>query len=142
MNAYEVRVAEGRTLSLSNMWSYKTYTGEIVRVDTGDVAYRTKLYQEANTARLQAARLRKNYEHYLVKHGVGFEQQEAERKANERAERDAKREADRRVRDAAHDLLAALLPLVEGSPVSGGMIRFDGDELRAARAAIAKAREG
>lgn len=41
---------------------------------------------------------------------------------------------------AAPDLLAALLPLVEASPVNGGMIRFDGDELDAARAAIAKAK--
>lgn len=41
---------------------------------------------------------------------------------------------------AAPELLAALLPLVEASPVNGGMIRFDGDELAAARAAIAKAK--
>lgn len=41
---------------------------------------------------------------------------------------------------AAPELLAALLPLVEASPVNGGMIRFDGDELDAARAAIAKAK--
>ena len=141
MNAYEVRVAEDYSM-MSNMRFCDTYTGEIVRIATGDVAYRTKRYLEPNTARLQAARLRKNYEHHLVKHGVGFEQQEAERKAKERAERDAKREADRRVRDAAHDLLAALLPLVEASPVNGGMMRFDGDELRDARAAVAKAREG
>jgi hypothetical protein len=40
---------------------------------------------------------------------------------------------------AARELLAALRPLVECMPVGGGMVRFDGDELAAARAAIAKA---
>lgn|GEM_PF-2754310 len=40
---------------------------------------------------------------------------------------------------AAPELLAALLPLVNCMPVNGGMVRFDGDELEAARAAIAKA---
>ncbi len=44
-----------------------------------------------------------------------------------------------RLISASPELLAALLPLVEASTVSGGMIRFDGDELEAARAAIAKA---
>ncbi len=44
-----------------------------------------------------------------------------------------------RLISASPELLAALLPLVEASTVSGGMIRFDGDELQAARAAIAKA---
>ena len=41
---------------------------------------------------------------------------------------------------AAPDLLAALLPLVECMPINGGMVRFDGEELAAARAAIAKAK--
>lgn len=49
-------------------------------------------------------------------------------------------DADARLFAAAPELLAALLPLVEASPVNGGMIRFDGDELAAARAAIAKAK--
>jgi len=44
-----------------------------------------------------------------------------------------------RLVSAAPELLAALLPLVEASTVSGGIIRFDGDELQAARTAIAKA---
>lgn len=50
------------------------------------------------------------------------------------------RQANASLIAAAPDLLAALLPLVEASPVGGGMIRFDGDELAAARAAIAKAK--
>jgi hypothetical protein len=48
--------------------------------------------------------------------------------------------ADMQLVAAAPDLLAALLPLVEASPVGGGMIRFDGDQLQAAIDAIAKAR--
>lgn len=48
-------------------------------------------------------------------------------------------EANARLIAAAPELLAALLPLVNASPVNGGMIRFDGEELAAARAAIAKA---
>lgn len=138
MNAYEVRVSEDYSM-MSNMRFCDTYTGEIVRIATGDVAYRTKRYLEPKTARLQAARLRKNYEYHLIKHGVGFEQQEAERKAQERAERDAKREADRRVRDAAHDLLAALERLLPVAASAYGALTVD---LDAARAAIAKAREG
>jgi len=138
MNAYEVRVSEDYSM-MSNMRFCDTYTGEIVRIATGDVAYRTKRYLEPKTARLQAARLRKNYEHHLIKHGVGFEQQEAERKAKERAERDAKREAYRRVRDSAHDLLAALERLLPVAASAYGALTVD---LDAARAAIAKAREG
>ena len=138
MNAYEVRVAEGHALSLSNMRQYETYRGEIVRVDTGAVAYRTKPYHEPNTARLQAARLRKNYEHHLIKHGVGFEQQEAERKANERAARDAKLEADRRVRDAAPEMLAVLISIEQDLAT----LNPKSQPLKRIRAAIAKAREG
>ena len=138
MNAYEVRVAEGHALSLSNMRQYETYRGEIVRVDTGAVAYRTKPYHEPNTARLQAARLRKNYEHHLVKHGVGFEQQEAERKANERAARDAKLEADRRVREAAPEMLAVLISIEQDLAT----LNPKSQPLKRIRAAIAKAREG
>ena len=41
---------------------------------------------------------------------------------------------------AAPELLAVLAVLVDAMPVNGGMVRFDGDELAAARAAIAKAR--
>jgi hypothetical protein len=70
------------------------------------------------------------------------EEEEALRVATTRDYQALAQERKRRekmVRDAAHDLLAALLPLVEASPVDGGMIRFDGDELRAARNAIAKA---
>ena len=139
--AYTVRLRDAHAFSLSGR-SFEAFVGEIVRIDTGKVAYKTKFYEEKRTARLQAARYLKRYEHHLVKHGIGFEEQEAQRRAAERAARDAKRAADRLVRDAAHDLLAALLPLVEASPVGGGMIRFDGDELQAARAAIAKATGG
>lgn len=136
--AYTVRLRDAHAYSLTGR-SFACFVGEIVRIDTGKVAYSSKFYEEKRTARLQAARYLKRYEHHLVKHGIGFEEQEAQRKAAERAARDAKRAADRLVRDAAHDLLAALLPLVNASPVDGGMIRFDGDELQAARAAIAKA---
>ena len=137
MNAYEVRVAEDYSM-MSNMRFCDTYTGEIVRIATGDVAYRTKRYLEPNTARLQAARLRKNYEHHLLKHGVGFEQQEAERKAKERAERDAKREADRRVRDAAPEMLAVLISIEQDLAT----LNPKSQPLKRIRAAIAKAREG
>jgi hypothetical protein len=40
---------------------------------------------------------------------------------------------------AAPDLLAALSTIVSAMPKDGGMVRLDGDELAAARAAIAKA---
>jgi hypothetical protein len=139
MNAYEVRVSEDYSM-MSNMRFCDTYTGEIVRIATGDVAYRTKRYLEPKTARLQAARLRKNYEYHLLKHGVGFEQQEAERKAKERAERDAKREADRRVRDAAHELLAACQAVLDEFPAADGR-RIESVKA-ICRAAITKAREG
>jgi hypothetical protein len=39
----------------------------------------------------------------------------------------------------AMELLAILQSLVNAVPVGGGMIRFDGDELAAARAAISRA---
>jgi hypothetical protein len=40
---------------------------------------------------------------------------------------------------AAADLLRALRTIVDAMPKDGGMVRLDGDELAAARAAIAKA---
>ena len=40
---------------------------------------------------------------------------------------------------AAPELLAALQAITAAMPLNGGMVRFDGDELAAARAAIAKA---
>lgn len=49
-------------------------------------------------------------------------------------------EADARLAAAAPELFKALAPLVDAMPVNGGMVRFDGDELAAARAAVAKAR--
>ena len=70
------------------------------------------------------------------------EEEEALRVATTRDYQALAQERKRRekmVRDAAPDLLAALLPLVEASPVGGGMIRFDGDQLQAAIDAIAKA---
>lgn len=42
---------------------------------------------------------------------------------------------------AAQALLASLSTLVDAMPLSGGMVRFDGDELAAARKAIAMAKE-
>ena len=139
--AYTVRLRDADAYN-SKLERFECFVGEIVRIATGKVAYKTKFYEEKRTARLQAARYLKRYEHHLVKHGIGFEEQEAQRIAEQLAERNARLAADRLVRDAAHDLLAALLPLVEASPVGGGMIRFDGDELQAARAAIAKATGG
>jgi len=41
--------------------------------------------------------------------------------------------------DAAAALLAALRTITDAMPKAGGMVRFDGDELAAARAAIVKA---
>jgi len=105
---YIVKVREAEGISLSNLRAYDYYVGEIIRIDTGAVAYNTRGYDSIRAARLQAARYIKRYEHHLAKHGIGFEEQEAARKAEERAERDAKRRADRRVRDEAHATLGSL----------------------------------
>jgi hypothetical protein len=43
---------------------------------------------------------------------------------------------------AAPDMLAILQVLVNAMPAGGGMVRFDGDELAAARAAIRRAMGG
>ena len=111
---YEIRIRDVKGLSLSNLATYDLYRGEIVRVATGAIAYETRTYSDARTARLQAARLVKNYEHHLAKHGVGFEEQEAARKAKERADRKAKQAAERRVRDEAHAMLAVIRQLHAG----------------------------
>lgn len=134
--SYEVRIAEVSAISLNNLSRHELYRGEIVRISTGEVAHRTKTYMDKHTARLQASRLVKNYEYHLAKHGIGFEEQEAERKANERAERDAKRKAERLVRDAAPELLQALIEAEDA-------LSDDGEyplTLRRVRAAIAKAK--
>lgn len=115
---YEVRVADVCGLSLSDLRMRDFYCGEIVRVSTGDVAYRTKSYSEPRTARLQAARLLKNYEYHLAKHGVGFEEQEAQRKADLKARREAAKIARRATTNAAPDLLAALQQVAPDHPLA------------------------
>lgn len=130
MSNYEVRVADVCAYD-TNLRLRDMYRGQIIRLATGKVAYETKCYAEKRTARLQAARYVKNFEHHLTKHGIGFEEQQEQKKAAERAEREAKRAAERRLRDAAPDMLAALEYLVS----LGG-----GDALDVARAAIAKAK--
>ena len=107
MANYEVRVVDVAGLDF-NMRFVDCYRGEIVRISSGGVAFKTKNYHDKRAARLQASRLLKNYEHHLVKHGIGFEEQQAQRKAQERLERENNRKAAQRIRDAAPDLLAAL----------------------------------
>jgi len=137
--AYTVRLRDAHVFSLSGR-SFEAFVGEIVRIDTGKVAYSSKLYEEKRTARLQAARYLKRYEHHLVKHGIGFEEQEEQRKAAERAERDAKRATDRRVREAAPDLLVALQNLLEDALVAGLSDSTVSGSIFEARAAIRKAK--
>ena len=139
---YEVRVADVCGISFSDMRTVDLYRGEIVRISTGKIAYKTKDYYEPRTARLQASRLLKNYEHHLAKHGVGFEEQEAQRKADERAARETKRNAERLLRDAARDLLAALQGLLAVPAASGTSPDRNTKReaaVKAAQAAIAKA---
>ena len=52
---------------------------------------------------------------------------------------DTRQDANARLISAAPDLLAILQTLTNAMPKNGGTVRFDGDELAAARAAIAKA---
>jgi hypothetical protein len=109
MTNYEVRIVD--IAAYVNMRFVDCYRGEIVRISTGDVAFRTKDYLDKRAARLQASRFLKNYEYHLAKHGIGFEEQQAQRKQAERLERERKREEARRLREAAPDLLAALIEL-------------------------------
>jgi hypothetical protein len=132
MTNYEVRIIDVVSFDM-NLNSREMFRGQIVRIDSGAEAYATKCYSDKRTARLQAARYVKNYEHHLAKHGIGWEEQQAQKKAAERAARDAKREADRKVRDAAHDMLAALEEIAFRAERHG----MNTDE---ARAAIAKAK--
>jgi hypothetical protein len=116
---YIVKVREAKSISMTNLRLYECYIGEIIRIDTGAVAYSTRYYNSIRSARLQAARYLKRYEHHLAKNGIGFEEQEAARKAEERSARDAKREADRRVRDEAPAMLEALRTLMLAAQVDG-----------------------
>jgi hypothetical protein len=140
MANYEVRVVDVAGLDF-NMRFVDCYRGEIVRISTGDVAFRTKDYLDKRTARLQASRLLKNYEYHLAKQGIGFEEQQAQRKQAERLERERKREAANRLRKAAPDLLVALekcLPVIDAYRRAA---LGDGDlTAQVVRAAIAKAK--
>jgi hypothetical protein len=139
MSNYKVNVRDDVAYSL-NLTRFDCFVGEIVRIDTGKVAYSTKFYEEPRAARLQAARYLKRYEHHLAKHGIGFEEQEAQRKAAERAERDAKRANDRKVREAAPDLLVALQNLLDDALVAGLSDSTVSGSVFEARAAIRKAK--
>jgi len=138
MSNYKVCIRDAHAYSLTGR-SFECFVGEIVRVDTGKVAYRTKFYEEKRAAHLQAARYLKRYEQHLAKYGIGFEEQEEQRKAAERAERDAKRATDRRVREAAFDLLDALELARDRLEVSNHEGEED-DALAQIEAAIRKAR--
>jgi len=139
MSNYKVNVRDAVAYSL-NLTRFDCFVGEIVRIDTGKVAYKTKFYEEKRAAHLQAARYVKRYEHHLAKHGIGFEEQEEQRKAAERAERDAKRATDRRVREAAPDLLVALQNLLDDALVAGLSDSTVSGSVFEARAAIRKAK--
>jgi hypothetical protein len=139
MTNYKVNVRDAVAYSL-DMTRFECFVGEIVRIDTGKVAYSTKFYEEKRAAHLQAARYVKRYEQHLAKHGIGFEEQEAQRKAAERAERDAKRATDRRVREAAPDLLVALQNLLDDALVAGLSDSIVSGSVFEARAAIRKAK--
>lgn len=115
---YEVRVADLCGFSLSSARTIDLYQGQIVRVSTGKVAYKTRSYHEARTARLQASRLVKNYEHHLAKHGVGFEEQEEQRKADFRAKLEAAKTARHATTKAAPELLAALQQIAPDHPLA------------------------
>jgi hypothetical protein len=132
MTNYEVRIVDVVAYDMG-LNSREMFRGQIVRLGSGAEAHITKCYEDKRTARLQAARYLKRFEHHLAKHGIGWEEQQAQKKAAERAARDAKREADRKVRDAAHDLLAALEALAFRAERHG----MNTDE---AQAAIAKAK--
>jgi hypothetical protein len=139
MSNYKVHVRDAVAYSL-NMTRFDCFVGEIVRIDTGKVAYHTKFYEEKRAAHLQAARYIKRYEQHLAKHGIGFEEQEEQRKAAERAERDAKRATDRKVREAAPDLLVALQNLLDDALVAGLSDSTVSGSVFEARAAIRKAK--
>lgn len=115
---YQVRVVDVCGLSFSSMRMHDFYRGEIIRVGTGEVAYRTKDYSEARTARLQASRFVKNFEHHLAKHGIGFEEQEAAKKADLRKRREAAKKARRETQTKAPDLLAALRAVAPDHPLA------------------------
>ena len=118
MSNYETRIVDVVAFDM-NLRPRDMHRGQIVRIATGKVAYETKCYGERRTARLQAARYLKNFEHHLAKHGIGFEEQQEQKKAAERAARYAKREVDRRLRAAAPDLLAALEDLMRLNRTQG-----------------------
>jgi len=139
MSNYKVNVRDAVAYSL-DMTRFDCFVGEIVRIDTGKVAYHTKFYEEKRAAHLQASRYVKRYEQHLAKHGIGFEEQEEQRKAVERAERDAKRATDRRVREAAPDLLVALQNLLDDALVAGLSDSIVSGSVFEARSAIRKAK--
>lgn len=115
---YEVRVADLCGIGLTTMRMVDLYRGEIVRIKTGEVAYKTKNYSEPRTARLQASRLLKNFEHHLAKHGIGFEEQEAQRKENLKARRNAAKTARHATTQKAAELLAALQEVAPTHPLA------------------------
>jgi len=139
MSNYKVCIRDAHAYSLTGR-SFECFVGDIIRIDTGKVAYSSKFYEERRSAHLQAARYLKRYEQHLAKYGIGFEEQEEQRKAAERAERDAKRATDRRVREAAPDLLVALENLLEDALIAGLSDSTVSGSVFEARAAISKAR--
>lgn len=112
-DAYRVMVRE-RTFLTTRGTMTDLMVGEVERIATGKVVWSSKPYENPGAARLQAANMRKRYEHHLTVHGVPFEDKVEAERAAKRAEREAKRVHDRTLRDAAPVLLDLLESLVKG----------------------------
>jgi len=115
--AYEVRVVDAMGMSMSGDFS-DCYVGEVYHVASGEVAWRSRLYREKNTARLQAARLRPRYDHHLAKHGFRFEVEQRVKKDDLRRRREAASKARKEVMNNAHKLLLALRAITDATPGS------------------------
>lgn len=135
---YEVRISE-TTVLMTDLKFYQAWYGEIVFVSEDGAVTRTGITNQSLKDRdpskrrvraslnIQLGRLRS----HLQRTGRRWEVEQQEARDKERAARKTKAEAEKRVRDAAPDMLTALLSLVENPACEAAR--------QAARSAINKA---
>lgn len=136
---YEVQITEQTVLTMEDAKFRQIWHGEIVFVSADGALTRTGITNRSLKDRdpskrrvraslnIQLGRLRS----HLQRTGRRWEVEQQEARDKERAARKAKAEAEKRVRDAAPDMLTALLSLVENPACEAAR--------QAARSAINKA---
>ena len=111
-DAYEIDIATGKGMALSGGGGIKdTVRSVIRRISTGEIVWSSASYWASDPPRnlkAMAGRERKKWEHYLAKHGEGWEEKTKREKLAKQLEQKRAGLRRRYLAGAAEDMLKAL----------------------------------